>query len=122
MPLTFLLDEHLRGVLWGAIQHHNAAGGPPIDAVRVGDPPDLPIGTADPDILLWAEREGRILISRDWATMPGHFQQHLQAGHHSPGLLLIRRSGSLQAILAALVLIVGACDSPDFFDRIDYVP
>jgi uncharacterized protein (DUF433 family) len=25
MPLSFLLDEHLRGVLWRAIQHHNAA-------------------------------------------------------------------------------------------------
>ena len=24
MPLSFLLDEHLRGTLWRAIQHHNA--------------------------------------------------------------------------------------------------
>jgi hypothetical protein len=26
MPLRFLLDEHLRGPLWQAIQDHNAAG------------------------------------------------------------------------------------------------
>lgn len=122
MPLTFLLDEHLRGVLWTAIRHHNARGGALIDVARVGDPPDLPVGTLDPDILLWAEREGRILISRDRGTMPGHFRQHLQAGHHSPGLLLIRKSGSLQAVLTTLALIVGAGASPDYFDRIDYLP
>ncbi len=27
MPLTFLLDEHLRGLLFQAIQRHNAGGG-----------------------------------------------------------------------------------------------
>jgi hypothetical protein len=122
MPLTFLLDEQLRGVLWTAIQHHNARGGPPIDAVRVGDPPDLPVGTPDPDILLWAEREGRILISRDWGTMPGHLRQHLQAGHHPLGLLLIHASCRLQALLAQMALIAHASDPADYFDQIDYIP
>jgi hypothetical protein len=83
--LRFLLDEHLRGVLWLAIIRHNAQGGLPIDAVRVGDPPDLPLGSSDPEILRWAEREGRILLTQDVHTMPGFLAQHLQAGNHSPG-------------------------------------
>ena len=41
MPLTYLLDEHLRGPLWRAIQRHNALGTDPLDAVRVGDVEDL---------------------------------------------------------------------------------
>ena len=91
MALTFLLDEQLRGTLFRAIRHHNARGGWPIDAVQVGDPPDLPRRSTDPNILLWAERENRILISRDFRTMPGHFRDHLLAGRHSPGLLLLTR-------------------------------
>ncbi|HKI36333.1 MAG TPA: hypothetical protein VKA46_31035 [Gemmataceae bacterium] len=122
MPLTFLLDEHLRGVLWQAIQNRNALGGPFTDVVCVGDPPDLPLGSADPDLLLWAERAGRILITRDARTMPRHFRHHLQAGHHSPGLLLIVPSSSLQALVAALELIAHAGDPANYLDQIDYIP
>lgn len=56
MPLLYLLDEHLRGGgLWQAIQQHNTVGLYPIDVVRVGDPQDLPHGTPDSVLLLWAE-------------------------------------------------------------------
>ena len=65
MPLPYLLDEHLRGPLWRVIQRHNATGGLPIDALRVGDPDDLPLGSDDATILAWAEREGRILLTLD---------------------------------------------------------
>jgi hypothetical protein len=44
MPLRYLLDENQRGVLWHVIQRHNARGVDPIDAVRVGDLPELPLG------------------------------------------------------------------------------
>jgi hypothetical protein len=63
MPLAFVLDEHLRGSLWRALQRWNLLGVDVLDVVRVGDPPDLPLGTSDPDLLAWAEREGRILVS-----------------------------------------------------------
>jgi len=63
MPLRYLLDENQRGVLWHVIQRHNARGIDPIDAQRVGDPADLPLGSEDPAILLWAEREQRILVT-----------------------------------------------------------
>src|SRR5262249_33503352 len=55
MALRYVLDEDLRGVLWRAIQRHNRTDPKPIDAVRVGDLPDLPLGTPDPDILAWAD-------------------------------------------------------------------
>jgi hypothetical protein len=91
MALGYPLDEHLRGVLWRAIQRHNAQGVNVLDVVRVGDPADLPLGSADPALLLWAEQHGRILISRDERTLPAHLATHLQAGHHSPGIFILRR-------------------------------
>ena len=72
MPLKFLIAEHLRGVLWRALGRHNSAGLELLDAIRVGDAPDLPLGSHDPEILFWAEREGRLLISRDASSLFGH--------------------------------------------------
>jgi hypothetical protein len=48
MALRYVLDENLRGRLWSAFQRHNAAGVDRVDVTRVGDPLDLPLGTADP--------------------------------------------------------------------------
>ena len=80
MALCYLLDEHLRGPLWQGIKSPNALGLYLIDAVRVGDPIDLPLGATDPEILLWAEREGRILVSQDEATMKSYLADHLRGG------------------------------------------
>jgi hypothetical protein len=69
MALTFVLDEHFRGPLWQAIVRHNLGGEYRLDVVRVGDPADLPLATDDSAILLWAEREGRILVTEDRHTI-----------------------------------------------------
>ena len=122
MTLTFLLDEDVRGKLRRAIRQHNSHGANVIDAIFVGDPPDLPLGSADLDILRWAERHGRILLTRDVNTMPGHFVQHLKAGHRSPGLLILKRGFSLPKIVAALALIAHASNPADYFDQIDFIP
>jgi uncharacterized protein (DUF362 family) len=82
--LRYLLDENLRGVLWRAIQRHNALSVYAIDLVQVGDPPDLPLGSLDPDILLWAERQGRILVSLDKKTL------HVYCLINPPDLLTVR--------------------------------
>src|SRR4051794_35399330 len=109
MPLRYALDEQLRGPLWNAVQAHNAAGIDPIDVVQVGDPADLPCGTPDPVILLGAEREGRLLVTRDVSTVPGHLAAHLAAGHHSPGVLIVRRGGVVvPQVIFALALIAHA--------------
>lgn len=123
MALRFLLDEHLRGGrLWQAILHHNALGQDPLEVIRVGDTPDLPVGTADPDILLWAEREGRILVSRDKTTLPAILRLHLQAGHHCPGVFLIRSGSTVPQVLVFLVLAAYAGFATDFQDAVIHIP
>ena len=91
MPIAFVLDENCRGPLWNAIETHNRRGVHPIDAVCVGDPPDLPLRSSDPHILAWAERSERILLTFDAKTMPGYWIDHLNSGRHSPGVFIIRR-------------------------------
>ena len=56
MPIGFLLDEQMRGKpLWHALRRLTLTGTVGVDVLRVGDLPDLPLGTSDPDILIWAE-------------------------------------------------------------------
>jgi hypothetical protein len=122
MPLKFVLDEHHRGVLWDAIYRHNLRGIDPLDVVRVGDPTDLPLGIKDPPILLWAEREGRILVSSDKSTMATHLADHLAAGHRGPGVMTIRPGVSLREVLNFLVLAAYGSDPAEWQDRIAFVP
>jgi hypothetical protein len=122
MALCFLLDEHLRGPLWRAIQQHNAQGVDVLDVVQVGDPPTPPLGTKDTDLLLWCEANGRVLVSRDYKTMLGFLAAHLQAGHHLPGLFILRAPWTIPAVIAALVLYDQACDPADLVDLIVNIP
>jgi hypothetical protein len=122
MALSFLLDENQRGLLWQSIQYHNVLGLYPIDAVRVGDSPDLPLGSSDPDILRWAERAGRLVVSADRATMQTFLTLHLQSGGHCPGLLLLRRRASLSQIVFSLALIAHAGDPLVFQDNAEFIP
>jgi hypothetical protein len=121
-PLAFVLDENLRGPLWHAVQQHNAQGQHPIDVVRVGDVQNLLLGTTDPDLLLWTEREGRLLVSIDKRTLPGHLAHHLQAGHHVPGILMVTPGSAIPTLLAYLILVAYAGDPADYRDTITYIP
>ncbi len=121
MAIRFLLDEHLRGVFWRQIRRYNALGGPVLDVARVGDAMDLPLGSTDPAILLWSELEQRILISLDEKTLPGHLADHLQSGHHSPGIFFLRLA-PIGRIIDFLVCATYASEPEEWQDRCTFIP
>jgi len=62
---------------------------PGLDVVRVvdvglGGKPDL-------EVLEWAAREGRVVVSRDRATLSAEAAQRVSQGRPMPGLILLRR-------------------------------
>ncbi len=122
MPLTFLFDEHLRGPLWQAVVRHNADAGLWLDVVCVGDPSDLPLASSDPAILQWAERENRLIVTEDRHTMPDHLQEHLHAGRHCPGILVLRQETPRQTLVDCLELIAYAGRPEEFRDAVTFVP
>jgi predicted nuclease of predicted toxin-antitoxin system len=122
MALRFLIDENLLGRLLRAIARHNARGVNLIDALQVGEILDLPRASEDPEILLWAERENQILVSFDLSTVPLFLGEHLQAGHHSPGVFLIRRGSSYREVIEFLALAAHASDPWEWQDRCHFIP
>jgi hypothetical protein len=122
MPLTYVLDEHLRGDLWLAIQRHNASSPDVIDVVQVGDLVDLPLGSADPEILLWAEKVNRVVVSRDYNTMISHLAAHLQAGHHCTGLFVVRPHATIRQVVDYLVIAAYTTDPALLRDHYEFIP
>jgi len=122
MALRYLLDENARGVLWHAIVRHNATSSKPLDVVCVGDLDDLPFGSFDPDILRWAEHEGRVLITLDYQTMPAYLSELLQAGGHLPGMFMIRRRSRIRDPVAWLALAAQSGDDDQWRDQVLYIP
>ena len=120
--LRFVLDENQRGLLWRAVVRHNQIGLDFLDVTRVGDHSDLPLGSPDPDILLWCEREDRILVSSDKSTMGTHLAGHLATGHRSPGIFMFRRSARLSQIVAHLTLVAYLSDAWEWENRIEFIP
>ena len=121
MPLAYLFDENLRGMLWQHVRRHNMLRVNELDVVRVGDADDLPLGSEDPDILRRAERENRILLSRDEHTMPKHLADHLAAGRRSPGVFLVR-TAPLVEIVEFLVCAAYASDPVEWENRVSFMP
>jgi hypothetical protein len=122
VAIRFLLDEHLRGPLWRAVQRHNASGRDRIDVVRVGDPPDLPLASDDAAVLTWAAREGRILVTCDKNTIPAQLAVHLAGGRRSPGIFMLRPAWSVRAVVVLLMLAAYASEDEEWQDRVEYIP
>jgi predicted nuclease of predicted toxin-antitoxin system len=64
----------------------------------------IPDGTPDPEVLQIAAAHGRILVSRDASTMPGHFERFV-AEHESPGILLIPERRSIGAVIEGILSV-----------------
>jgi hypothetical protein len=116
--LRFLLDEHVSRVIQSQLLRLDAD----IDVIAVGQPQAPPKGMLDPDILLWIERTGYILVTANRRTIPEHVCAHYAEERCIPGILLLRRGASIGVILEQLYLLWSASDAEEYVDRILYLP
>jgi len=78
-------------------------------------------GLEDEDVLALAALEGRILVSHDRRTMPGHFGRFISTSK-SPGLLIVSQRHKLSSVIEEIILIWGASESEEWVDRISVIP
>ncbi len=79
------------------------------------------IGLPDLDVLAVAADSGRILISHDRKTMPGHFARFRET-RSSPGLILVSQELDIGAAIEDLLLIWEATDAGEWVDGLGFVP
>jgi hypothetical protein len=81
----------------------------------------LPDAMPDPEVLRIAADAGRVLLTRDVATMPGHFE-HFDAFHDSPGLLLIPFTRSTGAVIEGLLKVWLTWSAEEMRNQIRWLP
>lgn len=118
MEPRFLLDEHINR----AIQRQLRRLDPQIEVLTIGDSEAPPVGTSDPDILDWLERNGYILVTKNRSTMLVHLSNHLTAGRHIPGVFWLRPRVDIGSIIEDLYLIWSASTAAEYQDRILFLP
>ncbi len=122
MTLAYLLDENLPMRVVRAIQRFNLTTEMPIDALRVGNVSELPLGADDQSVLIWAESVGRILVSEDKHTLPDHLDRHLAMGRHCPGVFLVRPGIGLLEVVEFLSLVAHLTEPFEWRDRVSFIP
>jgi len=116
--VSFLLDEHVPPL----IQAQLVQMAPELQVYVIGEAITPPRGTPDPDVLIWIEVHGCMLVTNNRASMPGHLADHLALGYHVPGIIQLPRRMNMRAILDDLWLIWAAALPDEFQDQIVHLP
>jgi hypothetical protein len=64
---------------------------------------------------------GRILVSHDRKTMPGHFAQFIKR-HTSPGVVLVRQRLDIGSAIDDLLLIWSVTQAEEWRNRLGFLP
>lgn len=118
MRIKFLLDEHLSPDVVAAVKRQQ----PDVDILRVGMASAPPLGTKDPEILVFCEADRRVLVTDNRESMPGHIRDHFTAGRHHWGIFEIRRSLSIGQMAEQLLTFWGASDAEEWVDKTEFLP
>jgi hypothetical protein len=78
-------------------------------------------GLADPQVLSLAAREGRILISHDFESMPGHFW-HFCSRQSSPGVFLVAQAAPVSVAIESIMEIWAASEAVEWANQLTYLP
>ncbi len=118
MSIKFLLDENVDDLYRTGLLRQFP------DAViwRVGSPAAPPLNTLDPDILDWCEQHRFVLVTKNRASMPVHLRDHLDAGKHILGIIVLNPNLSIADTMDELALILEASKPDEYADQIRYLP
>jgi predicted nuclease of predicted toxin-antitoxin system len=78
-------------------------------------------GLSDLEVLSYASRENRILVSHDRRTMPMHFAAFIQ-NSTSPGVFIIGQNVSVLTAINELLVIWGGSESEEWMNLVVDIP
>lgn len=93
---------------------------PDLNIVRVQDAGLS--GASDPEVLAWAAREERILLTHDVSTITRHAYDRVQAGLRMPGVLQIGRGIPIGVAIEDILLIAESSREGEWQGQVLYLP
>jgi hypothetical protein len=79
------------------------------------------VGASDSAVLRIAAESGRILISDDRKTTPGHLARFLES-QSSPGVIVVSQDLDVGAAIEDLLIIWAASDADEWRNQLGFVP
>jgi hypothetical protein len=76
----------------------------------------------DPQVLMLAAEQQRVLVSHDAGTMPAHFCEFRKAGKHSTGVFLVPQRLDVGTAIEELLLVWLASEASEWEDRLEWLP
>jgi hypothetical protein len=114
--LRFAADENSNNHILHGLRRRN----PDLDVVRVQDVGLS--GAADGDILDWAGREGRILLTHDLRTIVAEAERLLRSGEPVAGVLAVGRKIAVSAAIEEILLMAECSLQAEWAGTVTYLP
>lgn len=93
---------------------------PKFDIVRVQD-----VGLIekhDTEILEWASKENRVILTHDFSTMISFAYERVANGEHLEGLIVVPQTFPIGAAIDELALLIECSLENEWKDRIAFIP
>jgi predicted nuclease of predicted toxin-antitoxin system len=79
-------------------------------------------GISDPDLLEWAAKEDRVLITHDVNTVTASLRQRIETGLSSPGVIIVRKLAPIGQSIRDLHVMLEASMPEDLRDQVSFIP
>jgi len=114
--IRFLADENFNNAILRGLRRRL----PAVDFVRAQDVGLT--GVDDPELLEWAAREGRVLLTHDVATIPHFAYQRIEAGLPMAGVCEVTRSVPIGRAIEDLMLGALYLAPDEWANQVRYLP
>jgi hypothetical protein len=76
----------------------------------------------DPELLSWAAKENRLIVTHDRRTMPGHAADLMTAGEIIAGVIVVSRHLPIRQVLDELEVIVSCSEADEWQNIVRRLP
>jgi hypothetical protein len=77
---------------------------------------------SDPDVLIWAAANGRVVLTHDRQTMAGFTYARIAAGEPMTGLIVAESRATNRRVIDDLELICVATTAVEWVNRVEFIP
>jgi hypothetical protein len=114
--IKFAADENFNNaILRGLLRKM-----PELDIVRVQDSEIS--GASDPEVLEWADRENRVLLTHDVQTLTKYAYERVRKGLPMPGVFEVSRVVPIAQIIDDILLLAECSQEGEWEGQIRYLP
>jgi len=80
------------------------------------------MGADDAELLEWAAREGRVLVTHDASTMTRHAYARVAAGEPMAGVIVAAQDLPIATVIEDLVLIAQCTETDEWQGQVIFLP